>query len=418
MKSIPPVPEPDPGGWNYAQLAPPFQPGKIGISLSGGGHRASMFALGAATAVHDSGLWPNVRWIASVSGGSFANGAIARHLPSHATTTDVDAVLRRATDIVCKVGALVGLTSRPATGDDVGVVGRLFERGIAKRWLAADGTTLVRLQDVATPDRVHVFMAVDLATLLPVFISDRGLFASGLDDENPVVVHPGPLGLARAIRASASFPGLPATRVTAADVGAPIEPIDHDLFLADGGLWNNLATTWAKQAQYISTAFPELGLESYTKDVDLHIVVDASSPATRPKGTQIGHGRRSLDRPGRSLYRAFLTASQSSLDAHRQMLSASGLDANVVRVDIDDAPGDVQPRGALLEGAARDEWHAVRVHNLEIGTALPTLMGISKGSALHLLAHGYAVAAAHLTVLGMPFEAFMEPYTRIRAALG
>ncbi len=50
---------------------------RIGIAISGGGHRATVWGLGALLAVADAGLNDRVVSIASVSGGSIANGVIA-----------------------------------------------------------------------------------------------------------------------------------------------------------------------------------------------------------------------------------------------------------------------------------------------------------------------------------------------------
>jgi hypothetical protein len=50
----------------------------IGVTLSGGGHRASLFGLGALLYVADSGKNNQVRSISSVSGGSLTNGFVAQ----------------------------------------------------------------------------------------------------------------------------------------------------------------------------------------------------------------------------------------------------------------------------------------------------------------------------------------------------
>jgi predicted acylesterase/phospholipase RssA len=52
------------------------QPPAIAVALSGGGHRACVFALGALLYLHDAKLGPRVSSIASVSGGSLANAVI------------------------------------------------------------------------------------------------------------------------------------------------------------------------------------------------------------------------------------------------------------------------------------------------------------------------------------------------------
>ena len=50
---------------------------KIGIALSGGGHRASIFSLGALLYLVDSGRNVDVKTISSVSGGSITNAFLA-----------------------------------------------------------------------------------------------------------------------------------------------------------------------------------------------------------------------------------------------------------------------------------------------------------------------------------------------------
>jgi NTE family protein len=51
----------------------------VGLTFSGGGFRATFAALGVARYVADAGLLPSVRFVSSVSGGSIANGLLARH---------------------------------------------------------------------------------------------------------------------------------------------------------------------------------------------------------------------------------------------------------------------------------------------------------------------------------------------------
>ncbi|MDQ1745406.1 MAG: hypothetical protein QOE23_3745, partial [Pseudonocardiales bacterium] len=50
------------------------------IAISGGGHRASLFGLGALLYLADSGVNADVTSIASVSGGSLTNGYVGAHL--------------------------------------------------------------------------------------------------------------------------------------------------------------------------------------------------------------------------------------------------------------------------------------------------------------------------------------------------
>lgn len=50
----------------------------IGVALSGGGHRAALFALGALRYLVDAGKGRELASVSSVSGGSITNGAIAQ----------------------------------------------------------------------------------------------------------------------------------------------------------------------------------------------------------------------------------------------------------------------------------------------------------------------------------------------------
>ena len=50
----------------------------IGVALSGGGHRASLFGLGVLLYLGDAGKLPEVTSLASVSGGSLTNGFVAQ----------------------------------------------------------------------------------------------------------------------------------------------------------------------------------------------------------------------------------------------------------------------------------------------------------------------------------------------------
>src|SRR3954452_18643406 len=51
---------------------------RIAVALSGGGHRACLFGLGAMLYLAEAGKGADVTSIASVSGGSMANGAVAQ----------------------------------------------------------------------------------------------------------------------------------------------------------------------------------------------------------------------------------------------------------------------------------------------------------------------------------------------------
>src|SRR5258708_21740913 len=55
-------------------------PNSIGLALSGGGFRATLFHLGAIRRLHELKILPKLTTISSVSGGSILNGFLASRL--------------------------------------------------------------------------------------------------------------------------------------------------------------------------------------------------------------------------------------------------------------------------------------------------------------------------------------------------
>ncbi len=49
---------------------------RIGLSLSGGGYRATLFSLGSLIRINESGLLKKIKTITSVSGGSITSGKL------------------------------------------------------------------------------------------------------------------------------------------------------------------------------------------------------------------------------------------------------------------------------------------------------------------------------------------------------
>lgn len=68
--------------FNRDPLPPPTSGTPIGLTLSGGGFRATFAAVGVVRYLADCGLLGDVRYVSSVSGGSVANGMLATRWPS------------------------------------------------------------------------------------------------------------------------------------------------------------------------------------------------------------------------------------------------------------------------------------------------------------------------------------------------
>src|SRR3954468_10666803 len=89
---------------------------EIGVALSGGGHRATVFGLGVLLALVDQGLNERVVSISSVSGGSIANG-IAMVGPDFGTvgTGEFESHIAGSLSAISARGILLG--GAPATRD-------------------------------------------------------------------------------------------------------------------------------------------------------------------------------------------------------------------------------------------------------------------------------------------------------------
>src|SRR5689334_14802523 len=60
-------------------------PNSVGLSLSGGGFRATLFHLGAIRRLNEFGILAKLTTVASVSGGSILNGFLASRLAAPLT---------------------------------------------------------------------------------------------------------------------------------------------------------------------------------------------------------------------------------------------------------------------------------------------------------------------------------------------
>ncbi|MDO9176330.1 MAG: hypothetical protein Q7V62_16100, partial [Actinomycetota bacterium] len=73
----------------------------IGVCLSGGGHRASLFGLGALMYLIDADKGPDIAAVSSVSGGSLTNGWVA--LQTDLTTVRPDEFTELASTLATRI---------------------------------------------------------------------------------------------------------------------------------------------------------------------------------------------------------------------------------------------------------------------------------------------------------------------------
>lgn len=268
---------------------------KIGVALSGGGYRATMWGIGALIYLADTGRNREVVAISSVSGGSVANGVVAhetdyrdgtgpefadrvRPLIRHCAHTGLFFWGPSTNAYVRSLFALTGLavavtlTGVAATAVDgirllsgaLLVAGLLlcagallvFERRsiVVDKALARElfnrGGVATPLRDVRRPVD-HVFCATELQSgdhfyLSPAFTYGYR-FGTGA---------PGDLPLSTAVQVSACLPGafavrrlptgrLPTGRVsTATRDGSDPASTATELVLTDGGVYDNMADQW------------------------------------------------------------------------------------------------------------------------------------------------------------------------------
>ena len=247
------------------------------VAISGGGHRASLFGLGALMYLADSGLNAEVTSIASVSGGSLTNGYLGAHV-DYTTVSgsqfcdEVKPLVKRCAvqgtvqwapeavallagiflGLALAVGAwflpvaewlqlvlcLAGLALALALIEARSVVAdRIFRRLLFTK---PDGTT-VRLKDLRPPV-THVLCATEVQSKVHAYFSRA--FAYSYD--YGVSTGAGDLQLSTAVQASACFPGgFPPRSLSAKKLGFTEE--HTALWLVDGGVYDNMGEQWAQR---------------------------------------------------------------------------------------------------------------------------------------------------------------------------
>jgi hypothetical protein len=248
------------------------------IAISGGGHRASLFGLGALMYLADSGLNAEVTSIASVSGGSLTNGYVGAHLDYRAASgpafdESVKPLVRRcavqgtvqwapeAVGLLVGIGlgvllaigswflpvawwlhlllCLIGLALALGLLEARSVVAdRIFRRQLFR---APDGTAL-RLKDL-NPSVTHLLCATEVQSKVHAYFSRAFAYSY----EYGLSTGAGDLELSTAVQASACFPGgFPPRSLSAKQLG--FTAVDRrTLWLVDGGVYDNMGEQWAQR---------------------------------------------------------------------------------------------------------------------------------------------------------------------------
>ena len=426
----------------------------IGVSLSGGGHRASLFGLGALIYLVDAGKGPEISCISSVSGGSITNGWVGLKTDLYVAASGdfrsdiaplaaavstkgtlwsapftwaylilMGLILLAATLLCFPLGGLAALAVWTVALVVVGWLAR--QRG----WVAARAfdRALYRGAELRNlnPSTDHVICSCDLQSAKAVFFSGRFVYSYPLGWGVP-----GDLPLARAVQASACLPGafapvvLPIERHDFSLAGAGEQPLTR-MLLTDGGVYDNMGTEWLLNLW--SRAKSGAAPDPPPREIDEVVVVNGSAGV----GSRV-NPRKSVTKPVLGeitsllavkdvLYDQTTAVRRRWLDARFVATGAGVIDPDVAlrggMVQIDRSPyalaesflrakDDPRPPDefALRAQAALDRltpgekaaWAADADANRRVKTALSK---IPADRAARLMRHAYVLTMVNLHVL-------------------
>ncbi len=313
----------------------------IAIALSGGGHRATAFGLGALQAVADAGLHGRTSSISSVSGGSIANGIVMTGPDfSTATAAALEAHFSPALKAVSERGVL--LKGAPATKGFIralagsailglaalivgivtlalhrwvvmavaavvcvialGIAWRLFGQRSERTEAAVDGELLgghrLTLADVQRRGSAvhHVICTTELQTGEPFYFTNRAVYGYRFGGST----EPSTVPLGTAVQASACVPGAFNPRIVDLTTLGVQPPKNREgvrtasitsIVLCDGGVYDNMADQWEYGFEGRAKQWPALA-EAQPHRATFLIVVNGSGGWNDPKPigrTRIAH---------------------------------------------------------------------------------------------------------------------------------
>ena len=247
------------------------------IALSGGGHRASLFGLGALLYCADAGLNSDVTSIASVSGGSITNGYVGSRLDYSATTGPafeqamrplvrrcaVTGTVQWAREVVLlllAIAAGVALTIvawfLPVAGwlhvvlFLVGLLAALAltqmrswvaDRVFRRMFFTRTGGGAMTLADL-NAGVAHVMCATELQSKVHAYFGRTFVY----DFEYGITTGSGHLPLSTAVQASACLPGAFSPRLLSAKKLGFTKKHRDWMWLVDGGVYDNMGEQFAQ----------------------------------------------------------------------------------------------------------------------------------------------------------------------------
>ncbi len=278
---------------------------KVGVAISGGGHRAALFGLGALLYLIDAGKGPQLSSVASVSGGSLTNAFIGQAVDVSTVQPEAmwaqarafaSQIVRRGTlwAALLTYAYLAGIAVVPVIALIVSflcpwwVIAPVWVIAIAvDGWLSQQRSAVVARAFDATlfhgaalasmHGRVpHVLCATDLQMGQDVFFSNSFVYSWRCGWGRP-----GSLRTAQAAQASAALPGaLSVVSLPLSRFGLPEQRVVADRHppqrfkLLDGGVYDNMASEWLLNIdETLADGAPPAGLDT----VNEAIVVNASA---------------------------------------------------------------------------------------------------------------------------------------------
>jgi len=214
-------------------------PGSVGLSLSGGGYRATLFHLGSIRRLNEFGILPSITTLSSVSGGSILNGFLATRLrnPLSAGIDNYENQVSQPVREFCSLDIRRWLALEaviPGTHNSLGLADK-YEKHLT------NGKSLSEIP--STP--VHVFCTTDLAygvnwTFTKETCGDYQAGRQGTSPDCPVSL---------AVAASSCFPPVfkplhldldPQQLKGGKDQSPNRDKCVREITFSDGGVYDNL----------------------------------------------------------------------------------------------------------------------------------------------------------------------------------
>lgn len=354
----------------------------IGLCLSGGGFRATLFHLGVLRRLNDLGLLSRMTMISSVSGGSILNGLLASRWQrllkdSSGVFSNFQAEIEAPTREFCShnlrnypliTGRLNPLHWRELLTDDYSVSNLLAEKYDSD---LLGGATMQTLRDIFEQNGPRfVFCSTNLATGVDWTFDPKrmGDYLSGYTWQPD-------LKLGMAVAASSAFPLAFPPLTIVLDPNGVWEFGD----IPDGDLRTELRT---KAHLTDGGVYDNMGLEPVWKRHDFVFCSDAGAPfsiESDPSGDIIGRLKRSsdiIDRQSRALRRRMLIDAFDRKDYRGAFWG--------IATDIEDYP--LTPKAAGYTGTTLTALSNIRT-DLDV---------FQPGEQLVLMNHGWLLASAAL----------------------